>query len=364
MAISDALRAAVSRTLKGPLKTSYRDPVLIPRAWGARLALLGAVTLLVLAPFVASAYLVAVLVDIGIGVIGAVWTNLLMGVARQATIGNAAFMAIGAFSSAQVAVYLHWPFFVAILVGGATAGLVGLGVGVPAMRVRGLYLVVTTLALHYVALYVLEQYQVARVGVAGFLMPAVQFGALSSAQSWYLVVVLLGTLSVFASRNLLRSRIGRGWAAVGRDEIAAAVLGVRVKMQKVVVFGISSAAIGVQGAVYGYYLGVVSTDPFTFTLAVSYVAMIIIGGQGTTLGSLLGAGFVIGLPYAVTAIAGLLPPAVVEQLTPSLSNFEVLLYGAFIVVFLIFEPRGLVYIWRRLGGAVRRWPLGSDHEGG
>jgi branched-chain amino acid transport system permease protein len=137
---------------------------------------------------------------------------------------------------------------------------------------------------------------------------------------------------------------------------------VNVRQQKILVFGVTSFMIGIQGALFGYYIGVVSVDPFTFDLAVSYVAMIVIGGQGRTAGSVLGAVFVVGLPYAVTQLSGYLPSSTAQSLQRDLFNLQGVIYGAAIVLFLVLEPRGLIYIWDRIKTSVGLWPLSRKLE--
>jgi branched-chain amino acid transport system permease protein len=317
-----------------------------------RLAYVAFTVALIAAPFMLSRYWVAVVIAIALGVIGAAATNLLIGVADQASIGNSAFMAIGAFVAAQVAIDWNWPFIPAILLGGVAAGGVGLLVGLPALRVRGLYLVTATLALHFVTLYALTVFQGSRVGVTGFIMPTVEIGPLTVQQSWYFVIMFCAVATIVMMRNLLRTRFGRAWASLARDEVASSVLGVNVRSQKVAVFGFTSFLIGIQGALFGYYIGVVSVDPFTFELAVSYAAMIVIGGLGSTKGSVLGAVFVVGLPYAVTWLGGFLPADIAATVSSRLFDFESVLYGLAIVVFLVFEPSGLAGLLSRMGRAL------------
>jgi branched-chain amino acid transport system permease protein len=321
-----------------------------------------AAAVLIAGPLYLSPYGTAIATAIGFGVIGAVATNLIIGVADQPTIGNSAFMAIGAFTVAQAVLYWHWPMFFAVVLGGAAAGFVGLLVGIPALRVRGLYLVVATLALHFITIYAFTEYQARRVGSAGFLMPRFSIGGLTSDHTWYYVVLGTAVLAIFVSRNLVRLRFGRAWFALARDEIAASVLGVNVRRQKIVVFGFTSFMIGIEGALFGYYIGVVSVDPFTFDLAVSYVAMIVIGGQGRTAGSVLGAIFVVGLPYAVTSLAGHLPASTAQSLERDLFNLQGVIYGAAIVLFLVLEPRGLIYLWDRMKASANLWPLSRKLE--
>jgi ABC-type branched-subunit amino acid transport system ATPase component/ABC-type branched-subunit amino acid transport system permease subunit len=299
-------------------------------------------------PFVASDYQLAVLVAILLAMIGSLATNMLIGVANQASIGNAAFLAIGAFSAAQVSQSLHWPWPVSVLVAGAAAAVIGLLVAIPAVRVRGLYLIIATLALHYIVLYLLTRYQGANVGIGGFSMPPVVIPGLTTQQVWYYIAGGVALVVVLIMRNLLKSKFGRAWFSIARDEVASRALGVNVFGQKLAVFGLSSFLLGVEGGLLGYYVGVVSSDQFTFDLAVSYVAMVVVGGLSSVAGSILGAIFVIGLPYFVSFVAGLFPAEVATVLSTRLFAVESLLYGVAIVAFIVFEPRGLIYIWRRI----------------
>jgi ABC-type branched-subunit amino acid transport system ATPase component/ABC-type branched-subunit amino acid transport system permease subunit len=314
-----------------------------------RYALLALLLLLLVAmPFLASDYQLAILVSIFLAIIGSVSTNMLVGVANQASIGNAAFLAIGAFSGALVSTYLGWNPVFAILSGGVVAAVIGLIVAIPAVRVRGLYLIIATLALHYIVLYLLTRYQGSTVGIGGFTVPPITFPGLTLQQGWYYIAGVVALVTGLVMRNLLRSKFGRAWFSMARDEVASRALGVNLFKQKLAVFGLSSFLLGIEGALLGYYIGVVSSDQFTFDLAVSYVAMVVVGGLGSVAGSVLGAIFVIGLPYLVTWLTNLLPVAVATVLSTRIFALESLLYGVAIVGFIVFEPRGLIYIWRRI----------------
>ncbi|HEX4442088.1 MAG TPA: ATP-binding cassette domain-containing protein [Galbitalea sp.] len=325
------------------------------RRRSVRWVLLGIVLVLLAAmPFLASDYQLAILVSIFLAVIGSVATNMLIGVANQASIGNAAFLAIGAFSGALVSNYLGWNPILAVLSGGVAAAVIGLIVAIPAVRVRGLYLIIATLALHYIVLYLLTRYQGSTVGIGGFTMTPITFPGLTLQQGWYYIAGVVALVTGLVMRNLLRSKFGRAWFSMARDEVASRALGVNLFGQKLAVFGLSSFILGIEGALLGYYIGIVSSDQFTFDLAVSYVAMVVVGGLGSVAGSVLGAVFVIGLPYLVTWLTGLLPAAVATVLSTKVFALESLLYGVAIVAFIVFEPRGLIYIWRRIVGSVAR----------
>jgi branched-chain amino acid transport system permease protein len=353
----ESMSRAASGLFSPPLRRSYRRATLLPDTWALRALAVVLVAGGVVAPFVSDYYRLAIAIAIGIGLIGGVATNLLVGIAGQASIGNAAFMAIGAFAAAQFGGYYHWPFLAAVAMGGITAGFVGVLVAIPAMRVRGLYLIIATLALHYVAIFVLTKFQSARVGDAGFLMPSVKILGLTNVRTWYYVIILAAVLSVLIMQNLLRTRYGRAWAAIARDETGAAVLGVRVRREKVLVFGFTSLMIGIQGALFGYYVGVVNIDPFNFDLAVTFIAMIVIGGLGSSGGTVFGALFVVGLPYALTTLAQQLPTGAAAGLTSRLFDLETVVYGLAIVIFLVWERRGLIHMWQRVATGLATWPL-------
>lgn len=308
--------------------------------------------ILLLIPFVASSYLLAIVVSIYIAVIGAVGTNLILGVAGQASIGTAALMAIGAFATAQVAVYYHWPFIAAVLAGGVASSVVGALIAVPAMRVRGLYLIIATLALYYVATFLLTRYQAAKVGDTGFLMPSLTFGSLNPLVSWYYIIGAFAAAAVLVMHNLLKTRFGRAWFALARDEVTSGVIGVRVRMEKVRAFTVSSFLIGISGGLFGYYTGDVTIGVFTLDLAISYIAMCVIGGMGSPTGSVLGAVFVIGLPYAVTQLSDQLPASQAAFMSNHVFDLEVIVYGMAIVGFLVWERRGLVFLLGRAADAI------------
>jgi branched-chain amino acid transport system permease protein len=354
----EAVARAASGLFHPPMRRTYRRSTLVPSTWWARFVALLVVAALIATPLVTDYYKIAIAIAIGIGLIGGVATNLLVGIAGQASIGNAAFMAIGAFTAAQVGGTYHWPFLAALAAAGAVAGLVGVLVAIPAMRVRGLYLIIATLALFYVSLFALTKFQAARVGDSGFVMPSVRVPLLTNVQTWYYVIVAAAAISVLIMRNLRRTRFGRAWASIALDETGAAVLGVRVRLEKVRVFGFTSVMIGIQGALFGYYVGVVSIDPFSFDYAITFIAMIVIGGLASEGGTILGALFVVGLPYALTSLAQALPPTVAAGLTSRLFDLETIVYGLAIIVFLVWERRGLIHAWQRLANAVETWPLG------
>jgi branched-chain amino acid transport system permease protein len=315
-------------------------------------------------PAVASNFQLTVLNLVAMASLGALALNLLIGVAGQVSIGSAAFLAIGAFTACFLGAQHRLPIWLVVPVSAVTAAAVGAIVGVPALRLRGLYLLIATLALHYIAIYFVRRYQVAETGAVGFIMPTPSlFGMrLSSPASWYYVLVPCSAGGAFVVTNLLRSRYGRAWMAVRDRDIAAEIIGINVSSYKILAFIVSAAITGFQGGLFAYYIKVVDADAFTFDLAVQYVAMIIIGGMGSVLGSYLGAFFVVGLPYVVQEIVKRIPESAPggAKLHHNIFDIQVALYGAAIVLFFLIEPRGLNALWGRFTNYLRLWPFSRE----
>lgn len=296
-----------------------------------------------------------------IGVLGSVALNLLMGVAGQVSIGNAALMAVGAYTAAPMAIDHELPMLVVVVIAALAAGMVGLLVGIPSLRLRGLYLVIATLALHFIVIYVVERYQGEVTGAAGFVMPIASIGGweVEDPHEWYYVLGVAAILATLAVNGLLHSKYGRAWRAIRDRDVAAEILGVNISGAKLLAFVISSIIIGAQGALYAYYIGVVESSTFSFILAVQFLAMVIIGGAGSLLGSILGAVFVQALPFVVTDVVSALPSSIPGSvfLDENILEVQNLLYGVSIIGFIIFEPAGLVAVWHRARSIVMAWPF-------
>lgn len=287
-----------------------------------------------------------------IAVIGAVSLNLLTGVAGQVSLGSAAFLAVGAFTAASTQHAWGLNMWEALPIAFAGAGLLGLLVGLPSLRFRGFYLALTTLAMHFIVLFVLLKYQVAAGGLEGFSLPVQAIGplVLSDDRSWYYLLGMFAAAAVLVSTNLIRTKVGRAWTAIRDRDIAAAVIGVDVTYYRLLAFTVSSAIFGVAGCLQAYYLGNVSVDGYGLDLAIQYVAMIIVGGLGSTAGAVLGALVVTQLTFVIrTAIESLqqIDP-VFNQLSLGIFSLQAAAFGVVIMLVLLFEPKGLIELVRRL----------------
>lgn len=308
-----------------------------------------------------------------IAAVGAIALNILIGVAGQFSMGSAAFMAIGAFSAAIITTQIiELPFLLTLLVGALAGGIAAVFVGFIALRIRGFYLALATIALHYIVIFVFQRVQEGSVGITGYLMPTADiFGfGLVRATDWYPFLVVILTLISIGAYNLMRGRTGRSFRAVKDRDIAAAILGVNVTRTKMTAFIVTSMIIGFQGSLFAYYVGVVTYEAFHLDVSVQYIAMIMIGGIATVSGSILGAVFVIALPYLVQAIIPALPSwfPFSELIERNLFSVQLIIYGLVIIIFILRVPRGMSYGFSRLGrsmaGLYRRTTAGKPVEGG
>jgi branched-chain amino acid transport system permease protein len=327
-----------------------------------RLVLLAIVAYLVLAPALLSGRTITIYTLILMAVPGAVALNALQGVAGQVSAGNAAFMAVGAVSVAAVMrSEPNLPFLVSLFIGGCAAGVVGALIALPAVRIRGLYLLIATIALYYLTIYVGDYYQGRTVGDLGFTYPIPNvFGLrISSTTDWYFLLLVFAVLSVWIFKNWLSSRVGRAWTAVREGEEAAAILGVDVARTKIGVFVATSFIIGVQGVLFAYFTQIVQVDNFTLDLSIQYIAIVIIGGQASVLGTVLGAIFVEAMPYVLQDWAGSLPAGFpgANLINNQIYDAQDFVYGLLIIVFLLWAPGGLVELWERAARRLRAWPF-------
>jgi branched-chain amino acid transport system permease protein len=291
--------------------------------------------------------------------IGALGLSILTGYCGQISLGHAAFLAIGAFTTVILSAHLHLPFVVVILAAALSGAFVGFLVGLPSLRFRGVYLAISTLAMHYAIIFLTTTYQ-ANFGTsasAGITIADPSIGPiiLKGDYTWYYFLLLFLTLVTIACVNLVRTRPGRAWMAIRDRDIAAEALGVNLVRYKLLAFMVSSTLASISGSLMAYYSNVVTVEKYTLDLAIIYVAMIIVGGMGSILGSILGAIFITLLPFGIDSLFDFLPRN--WRFGSTLFGVQVGAVGVCIILFLLFEPKGLAEIWRRIETYFDRWPF-------
>jgi branched-chain amino acid transport system permease protein len=339
------------------VRTYAQDQRLFPSP-AARIALgLGAAVLLLL-PFVAGRYVVFVACVCGVSVIGALGLNLLTGFTGLISMGHAAFMGIGAYTAAVLSAKAGFPVVAALPCAVLLAAAMGAVVGVPTLRLRGMYLVVTTLAFQFIVEHVIYHWESLTESDRGIkLVPPSLLGMdLGNYESFYYVIVLFAVAAALLVKNLATSRTGRAFVAVRDRDIAAEIIGIHLAKYKILAFVLSSGLAGLAGALYAYLLGLIGPDHFTFGQSVLYIAMIIVGGMGTVMGSILGAAFMVLLPEVIHAVSGPLASAY-PIMASRIGGISVVVYGLVIILFLLLEPRGLYGIWLRIKRYWKPWPF-------
>ncbi|HKW91643.1 MAG TPA: branched-chain amino acid ABC transporter permease [Methylomirabilota bacterium] len=341
----------------GGFRTSYRAD---ERIFDTVVPIVGVLLLLgilVLVPRFATTYWLDVLNRIGIAIIGALGLNILVGYTGQISIGHAAFLAVGAYSTAILEANVGLPFYLAIPLAALITSGFGLVFGIPSLRLKGLYLAIATLAAHFITTYGIVHWESMTKGVLGLMVaPATVFGLPldSDARVFYLIFALAAPATFFA-RNLFRTRVGRAFIAIRDRDVAAGVMGISLYHYKLLAFVISSFYAGVAGGLMAHHSRILFPDAFSLLVAIDYLAMVIIGGLGSILGSIFGAVFMTLLPEVLklgaTSLTGVYPSAF-----GLIASTRDIVFGLAVILFLMYEPQGLARIWLRFRSYWKLWP--------
>jgi branched-chain amino acid transport system permease protein len=350
----------VSRRLpraSGYFRTGYAQEQRLLQTRLERASTVVLALLLVGFPFVASPFQIDLASQVFLASVGALSLMLLTGYAGQISLGHAGLLAAGAFTAGILFKEFNAPFWMTVPAAAIVGGLLGVVFGLPSLRLRGLYLAVSTLALHFVVVYVGGEYETKRGFSTGIVIdpPSIAGFQVVSPKLWYFILLGAAVVTLLVCINLLRTRTGRAWRAIHSHETVAEALGIGIAGYKLLAFVISSAITAAAGALFAYYRGFVSIEAFSLFLTIQYVAMIIIGGMGSLLGALLGALFVTVFPYVIEGALGALPGA--DRYAGVLFAVNYAAFGLVMILFLVFEPLGLVGIWRRIQSWFLLWPF-------
>jgi len=319
---------------------------------------LGLLTLaLALFPFVAGPYWIYMACLVAINVASATGLNILTGYTGLVSLGQAAFMGVGAYTVAVLEARVGTPFVINLLLAGGLTAAVGVVFGIPSLRVKGLYLAIATIAASMILHFLFAHWELTG-GTRGLSMPPANlFGiALDQPQKLYWLIIPVTALMVLGAANLFRTRVGRAFIAIRDRDISAEVLGIPLLQTKLTSFALSSFYAGVAGGMWAYFFRVVTPESFPLINSIFYLAAIIVGGMGTILGGILGATFMTLVPEFLKLVVGWLTPWVPDALS-LLAPIRTIVFGALIVGFLIFEPQGLAEIWQRIRRFFHLWPF-------
>jgi branched-chain amino acid transport system permease protein len=308
-------------------------------------------------PLIASPFQLDLACQVFLACVGSLSLMLLTGYAGQISLGHAGLIAAGAFTVGILFRETNAPVWITLPAAALVGALLGIIFGLPSLRLRGLYLAVSTLALHFVVIYLGGEYESRRGFSTGIVIDPPSLGgfSISDGRVWYYILLAAAAVTLLLCLNLMRAKTGRAWRAIRAHETVAEALGIGIAGYKLLAFVISSAITAVAGALFAYYRGFVSVEAFSLFLTIQYLAMVIVGGMGSLLGALLGASFVTIFPYLIEG--GLLALPGAQRYADLLFAVNYAAFGMVMILFLIFEPLGLVGIWHRLQSYFLLWPF-------
>ena len=342
----------------GVFHTRYESDMGLRRTPVERVRLGLLVLFVAVFPFFASPYWLDLANQAAIATVGAIGLNILVGYTGQISLGQGAFMAVGAYAAGLFTLNLGLPWGVGIALACTVSALVGIVIGLPSLRLKGLYLAIATLAAQEIVEWAMTHWTALTGGTDALVLPApTLFGIrLNTGFNFYWFgAILAGATALFAA-NLFRSRVGRAFVAVRDQDVAASVIGVDVFRTKLLAFATSSFIAGLAGAMIAYYRTIVTWERFTVETSIAYLAMIIVGGLGSIRGAFFGAVLITLLP-ALVSNAGMAIQDSAPGVTRLLPYLQQAIFGVVIVLFLIFEPKGLSKLWRNVKDYFDVWPF-------
>jgi len=342
----------------GDYRTTYRKDMEIFQTPFIKVCMVIFLVFLLVLPHLLKGEYLWIVLQILIASIGAVGINILTGYTGQISLGQGAFLGVGAYTSAYVTAKMGLSFWVGLPAAGAVTALAGMVFGIPSLRLKGLYLAIATLASQFILEWIFVRWEPVTGGSYGITIPRPSIAGytFSTDRSYYYIVLAVAIVMILFAANLIRTRTGRAFMAVRDHYISAEIMGINLFKYRLLSFGISSFYAGVAGALLGHSLKYVSSEQFNIGVSIVYLAMIIIGGLGSIIGSIFGAVFMILLPKLLSVVTGL-----VATDFPSIArlaiSFEQGIFGMIIILFLIFEPDGLAHRWKMIKGYWKLYPF-------
>jgi len=341
----------------GYFSSSYRVDMQIFRSLWIRIWMAMLIVLVLVMPLFIETHIIYLLTVAGITIISAIGMNIITGFTGQISMAQAAFMGIGAYASAILGNTYGLPFWITYPAAGLIAALISIILAVPSLRLKGLYLIMSTMAFEVIMEYVFMQWKDLTLGASGMDAPYPQLGSFVFDRdlSLYYLTLALVVLALVLASNLMRTKSGRAFISIRDHDVAAKIIGINLTKYKIMAFAISSFYAGVAGALYGSVMHHFDPENFNMIVSIEYLTIVIIGGMGSITGTVFGSLFMVTLPEILRAIL---------DLSESLRNFmsthffdvKILIFGFMIVIFLIGEPGGLYALWGRVKTYFRRYP--------
>jgi len=334
-------------------KTDYVQDIRLAKHGGQQFWYSALLAALLAAPWIVSEYWLAQLTFILIYSIVGLGLMLLAGFTGLFSIGHAAFLGVGAYTEAVLTNH-GVPFPLALASAGALSAAVGMVVGLPALRVKGIYLGIATLSFGFIVEEVFARWESVTGGNAGIhIKPPEMLGwTLDSGDEFYFLCMGITVAATLLILNLLRSPTGRAFVAIRDSEVSAQSMGIHLARYKTMSFAISAALAGIGGALYAHKLQFISPDQFDILQSIDLLLMVVIGGLGSVHGAFLGAIFLISMPQFIALSKDHLPTVVAQA--PGLQG---LVYGVVLIAFVLFEPLGLYGRWLKVRTYLQTFPF-------
>ena len=294
-----------------------------------------------------------------VNLIAAMGLQLLVGFTGLLSLGHAAFMGVGAYTSALLITKVGCPFILSILIAGLVAAIFGIIVGIPSLRIKGFYLMVATLAFQFVIDYLIIHWDGLTRGIRGIEMPTPSIFGLSLEQHkvFFLFSFILTIFMVWGAKNIIRSKIGRAFIAIRDNDVSAEIIGIPIFRYKILSFAISAFYAGVAGALFASLLRTAIPENYTLRESILFLAMVLVGGLGRLVGTVFGVIFITLVPVILDLLVSYIGNHYDPNFTIYAGPMKDLVFGGLIILFIIFEPDGLVGIWARFRDYFRIWPL-------
>ncbi len=342
----------------GDFKESYEKDYEIYQTVFHKSCLFAFLILLYIFPMFANKYILYVANVVSIYLIGAIGLNILTGFAGQISLGHGAFVGIGAYACAYFTNDLHLSFWVAMPLAALVTSVIGMIFGLPSLRLKGLYLAIATLAAQFIIEYVIIHWSAVTNGVLGKMVTSPSIGgfAFDTDQKYFYLVVTMAIILMIFAKNIIRTKTGRAFVAVRDNYIAAEIIGVDIFKYKLLAFAMSSFYAGIAGSLWAHYILIISPEHFTIGVSIEYLTMIIIGGLGSLIGTIFGTVFMVILPEFLRYISSILGenyPAVVN----SFAAIREGIFGLIIILFLVYEPKGMAHRWNLIKAYWKLWPF-------
>lgn len=313
---------------------------------------------LVALPWLVPTYVMTYGTMILIAAIGAVGLNLVTGTAGLISLGHAGFLAVGAYTTGILITTYGWPLVPSILAAGCFSAATSLLVGIPSLRLKGLYLAITTLAFSIIVTQLINQWDWLTGGSSGLPVGRPDlFGVpMRSPTAMYFLSLAVAVVTVLAALNLLRSRVGRAWAAIRDYDTAASLMGVNLVRYKLLAFAVSAFIAGVAGGLMALNIRYLNVDSFELIASIEAIAMIIVGGLGSVRGAVLGAIVITALPEFSRIVFASLGGTLGSIASGNTAELKGVIYALVIMIFLRYEPDGLAHRWSRIKRFWSEWP--------